>query len=316
MSAFGQAFYGDTMRWFIGTVEEIGSDKPRLGRVKVRIQGVHADASDISTADLPYAQVLIPTTEGGVSGFGQNPNLMVGAQVFGMFLDGVTSQLPLVLGSIPKVEVPSNEQVDNIISNPVQGALYRSTNQGINAAYTHTVASTPGVSNLEITWDFFITFGFPPIAVAAMLGNFWVESAADKFGDLDPKATNGVAIGIAQWEDTRLVGLKQFATKNPWYGKFETLTSQLFWIEEELREEYKSAMGVKDITNVADATVFWQHRYEKNAYEIDYGQRPPTKVPSKYIVQNMYINKRLHEDRRVHHAERIYKQFTSAKVTA
>jgi hypothetical protein len=310
------AFYGDTMRWFIGVVEETGSDKPKLGRVKVRIHGVHGDASEVSTADLPHAQVLVPTTEEGVSGFGANPNLMVGAQVFGMFLDGSTSQLPLVLGSIPKVEVPSREQVENIIYNPITGAIIRNTRQGINVAYTHTVASTPGVSNLEITWDFFIAVGFPPIAVAAMLGNFWVESFGDKFGDLDPKATNGVDFGIAQWGATRLVGLKQFATKNPWYGKFETLTSQLFWIEEELREEYKSAMGVKDITNVADATVFWQHRYEKNAYEIDYGQRPPTKVPSKYIVQNMYINKRLHEARRVHHAERIYKQFTSAKVTA
>jgi hypothetical protein len=312
MSAFGQAFYGDTMRWFIGTVEEIGSDIPRLGRVKVRIQGVHADASDISTADLPYAQVLIPTTEGGVSGFGQNPNLMVGAQVFGMFLDGVTSQLPLVLGSIPKVEVPSNEQVDNIISNPVQGALYQSTNQGINAAYTHTVASTPGVSNLEIAWNDFSAYGFPPIAVAAMLGNFWVESAADKFGDLDPKATNGVAIGIAQWEDTRLVGLKQFATDNSHHGGFETLRCQIEWVMEELSGFYTSAMGVKDITNVADAAVFWQHRYEQNRYETNDGK----KVPSKYIVQNLKINRRLHEDRRVHHAERIYKQFTSAKVTA
>ena len=61
MSGYGQSFYGDTMRWFIGVVEEVGSDVPRLGRVKVRIHGVHADASLISVADLPYAQVLIPT---------------------------------------------------------------------------------------------------------------------------------------------------------------------------------------------------------------------------------------------------------------
>jgi hypothetical protein len=80
---------------------------------------------------------------------------------------------------------------------------------------------------------------------------------------------------------------------------------------EELRGEFKSAMGIKDMTNVADAAVFWQHRYEKNAYETNDGK----KVPSKYIVQNLKINRRLHEDRRVHHAERIYKQFTSAKVT-
>lgn len=314
MSAFGQLFYGDTMRWFIGVVEETGSDKPRLGRVKVRIHGVHADASEISTADLPYAQVLVPTTEEGVSGFGSNPNLMVGAQVFGMFLDGQTSQLPLVLGSIPKVEVPSREQVDNIINNQQAGAIIRSTDEGINVAYAHTVASTAGSSNLSVGWEFFKINGFPPIAVAAMLGNFWVESGGDSFGDLDPNAiyTASGARGLAQWERTRLVGLKQFATDNPWYGGFETLTCQLFWVMAELAGEYKSAMGVKEITNIADAAVFWQHRYEKNVYETNDGK----KVPSKYIVQNLKINRRLHEDRRVHHAERIYKQFSSAKVTA
>ena len=314
MSVFGQSFYGDTMRWFIGVVEETGSDKPRLGRVKVRIHGVHGDASEISTADLPHAQVLVPTTEEGVSGFGANPNLMVGAQVFGMFLDGSTSQLPLVLGSIPKVEVPSREQVDNIISNPITGALIQNTSQGIGAAYFPTVGSTVGISNLEITWNNFSAYGFPPVAVAAMLGNFWVESGGDTFGDLDPRAhnTHSGARGLAQWEDTRLVALEQFAIDNSHHGGFLTLRCQIEWIMVELAGEYKSAMGIKDMTNVADAAVFWQHRYEKNAYETNDGK----KVPSKYVVQNLKINRRLHEDRRIHHAERIYKQFTSAKVTA
>ena len=55
-------FYGDKpIRWFVGTVVEKGNDEPRLGRVKVRIEGVHGP--DVSNADIPYAQVLIPTTE-------------------------------------------------------------------------------------------------------------------------------------------------------------------------------------------------------------------------------------------------------------
>ena len=128
-------FYGDTIRWFMGVVEQVGGDIPRLGRVKVRIYGVHADATEISTADLPYAQVLVPTTEGGVSGIGQNPNLVVGAQVFGIFLDGVSSQLPLVMGSVPKIDMMSKEQVDNTIKNPSTGSIAPYTNQGILAAY-------------------------------------------------------------------------------------------------------------------------------------------------------------------------------------
>lgn len=320
--SYKSPFYGDTMRWFIGVVEEVGNDVPRLGRAKVRIYGVHADASEIPTADLPYAQVLVPTTEGGVSGIGQNPNLMVGAQVFGIFLDGETSQLPLVIGSIPKIEVPSREQVDSLITNPNVGALIQNTNKGITAAYFEQVNSSinPGSTNLSYAWEFFTIYSFPPVAIAAMLGNFWVESFGNKFGDLEPKALFGGAIatldstqatGLAQWEDTRLGGLKAFAKTKPSYGNHLGLIMQLEWVMEELRGEYKSALGVRQITNVADATVFWQHRYEKNAYAKDENKEP---IPSKYIVQGLSINQRLHEAERVHHAERIYTQFTGKNI--
>ena len=56
-------FYGDVMRWWVGVVEEIATDIDKLGKVKVRIYGVHDDASKISIDDLPYAQCLVPTTE-------------------------------------------------------------------------------------------------------------------------------------------------------------------------------------------------------------------------------------------------------------
>ena len=37
-------FYGDVMRWWVGVVEEIATDIDKLGKVKVRIYGVHDDA--------------------------------------------------------------------------------------------------------------------------------------------------------------------------------------------------------------------------------------------------------------------------------
>ena len=40
-------FYGDVMRWWVGVVEEIATDIDKLGKVKVRIYGVHDDASKI-----------------------------------------------------------------------------------------------------------------------------------------------------------------------------------------------------------------------------------------------------------------------------
>jgi hypothetical protein len=109
-------YYGDTTRWFIGRVVDI-IDPLKLGRIKVRIYGIHTDnVIDISDDDLPWSQVVAPITEGGTNAFGNNLGLLPGAQVFGVFLDGTDSQMPLILGSMPKYE---DESVDSISTNPL-----------------------------------------------------------------------------------------------------------------------------------------------------------------------------------------------------
>lgn len=115
-------FYGDNMRWFLGTVVN-HQDPENLRRVQVRIHGIHPnDHVHLQNADLPWATVLAPTTSGGTSGIGSAPSLLAGAQVFGIFLDGKMSQLPMVMGSIPHISVPSEQQAKNqqdvIRSNP------------------------------------------------------------------------------------------------------------------------------------------------------------------------------------------------------
>ena len=91
------SYYGDETRWFIGTVIN-NVDPLKLDRVKVRIHGIHSESiTDIADEDLPWAQVNIPVTEGGSSGLGSNSQLKVRAQVFGIFLDGRNSQMPLFL---------------------------------------------------------------------------------------------------------------------------------------------------------------------------------------------------------------------------
>ena len=98
-------YYGDETRWFVGKVVQAHGDPEELGRIKVRIYGVHPDnQADAEIYDLPWASAVVPTTEGGSSGFGATVGLKEGAQVFGIFMDGKNSQLPLVLGSIPKNE--------------------------------------------------------------------------------------------------------------------------------------------------------------------------------------------------------------------
>lgn len=102
--------YGDKYRWFIGTVEN-NLDPLKMGRVQVRIAGVHSNnEEDIRTYDLPWAQCVLPTTEGGISGIGRMPQLQPGAQVTGFFLDNESSQIPLIIGSIPKIDLPNETQ--------------------------------------------------------------------------------------------------------------------------------------------------------------------------------------------------------------
>lgn len=93
-------FYGDDVRWFIGTVVSI-ADPLKLGRIKVRVHGVYDDIPD---ENLPYAQTVVPITEGGTNGLGNNVGIQPNARVFGVFMDGKNSQSPLVLGSMPKFE--------------------------------------------------------------------------------------------------------------------------------------------------------------------------------------------------------------------
>jgi hypothetical protein len=91
-------FYGDQTRWFVGVVVDL-QDPKKLGRVKVRVFGVYDDIED---KDLPWAQIVVPITSGVNDGNGQYLGLLKDSQVFGMFLDGQNSQLPMVIGTIPK----------------------------------------------------------------------------------------------------------------------------------------------------------------------------------------------------------------------
>jgi len=91
-------YYGDQTRWFLGEVVNIKDDPLKIGRARVRIFGVY---DEIDEKDLPWAQIVVPVTHAVNEKLGQVTGLLVGTQVFGIFLDGQSSQLPLIVGSIP-----------------------------------------------------------------------------------------------------------------------------------------------------------------------------------------------------------------------
>ncbi len=104
-------YYGDQTRWFLGEVVKVKDDPLKLGRVKVRVVGVHDDKKLIKEDHLPWAQIVVPVTQGVHEGKGQYLGILVGTQVFGIFLDGQNSQLPMVIGTVPK-EGDANPKAD------------------------------------------------------------------------------------------------------------------------------------------------------------------------------------------------------------
>ena len=272
-------FYGDQpMRWFVGVVVEKGADVPRLGRVKVRIPGVHGP--DVTNEDLPYAQVLIPTTEPGTSGLGWNPSLEPSATVFGIFLDGKQSQLPLVMGSIPVVHMPSLTQIANGIAWSNDGAPGVGSPPNADAALSGPPESfvvDPDVKyggNVQYAYQYFSKTGvFTPIAIAALTGNFLAESGGTvdgRFdirpaveGDIGLKRKEDKSIGIAQWygPSDRQNALFKFAKDKG--GSPYDLEIQVQWVVHEWQTvgDYNLSR-LNNYKTIGPATVYVHHFYE------------------------------------------------------
>ena len=109
-------FYGDETRWFMGVVVDAYNDPKKLGRIKVRVFGVYDNIED---KDLPWSQIVVPITQGIHEGKGQNLGILNGTQVFGVFLDGKNSQLPMVIGTVPKVGDTNAKAEENYPHNKV-----------------------------------------------------------------------------------------------------------------------------------------------------------------------------------------------------
>ncbi len=247
------SYYGDNTRWFVGRVVDI-NDPLKLDRIKVRIFGIHTeDTNMIPTADLPWAQVAIPTTEGGTSGLGFNTQIKPMAQVFGFFMDGRNSQLPLVIGSIPKIESPVGD------TKLAEGAALQ-----LN-----------GKSNIEKAFNFFISQeggNFTVEQACGMIGNFCVESdASANNGDINPAAVSGFkdegSFGIAQWNPAKAAGerLGKLVTFSSSQGlSHTTLEAQLLFVKYELETfSYFGVGPLRKSETVEQATEVFQNKYER-----------------------------------------------------
>jgi len=259
------SFYGDNInRFFFGIVVNNNDADLNLGRVQIRIPGLHS--SEIRNYDLPWAQVMLPTTEPGVGGVGANPMIANGAQVFGVFLDGKDSQIPLVLGTVPKIDRPSVQQRSTFIGDTIPPA-YTTTSQDNgprNGSRIIPPESLEGSTNAEKVYRFFVNNGFNPEQAAGWVGNFAVESTVN----IDPTAYNpndvgAEAFGIAQWRKERYDALRAWAGETA--QDYRTLETQLGFVLYELEgSERTAATNIRSTRTVEDAARTIDLLYERS----------------------------------------------------
>lgn len=100
----------------VGIVED-RHDPLMLGRVRVRIIGIHTDdKGTLPTSDLPWAMVMQSPTSAAISGIGISPTgIVAGSWVVVTFMDGESCQVPLVMGTLGGV--PQGGDTQEFISN-------------------------------------------------------------------------------------------------------------------------------------------------------------------------------------------------------
>lgn len=234
-------YYGDNTRWFIARVID-GSPPPGLeGRVRVRIFGIHSDnTNDIPQADLPWAQVMKPSNSYGVSGFGVMPHIQANALVFGIFLDGSNSQLPLVLGSLPQIEYPTSVQAagrQDIAINPFAYDFDQSNSAFQDPIFGNTTFGTENVD--EITpldaGRFFLDNGLPPKQAASVAGTL------QEISNLNPRNEGGIA-GYPK-DSPRYARFVAYCSRLKPQKDINSADVQLMYVLHELHTTHKTAYG-------------------------------------------------------------------------
>ncbi len=254
-------YYGDEVRWFFGKVVDVNSPPGMEGMIKVRIHGIHSpDVNDIPQSDLPWAFVIVPATEPGISGLGKMPQIMPGAMVFGVFVDGKNSQVPMVLGSLPHTELPNTVQSEGRSDIVLKAFSYDNNKQKfefIPAEEPETTPETPPAVSLQqartLIVKFFIDNGFTVEQAAGMTG---VLEVVSQFNPEKSSETTG--FGIAQWPTTspRWKKLLDFSSSLGNTGDWTTLNTQLLFILQELRSSHRTAAGLISKSNLMKDTKY------------------------------------------------------------
>ena len=233
-------FYGDNTRWFIATVVDASPPYGFEGRVKIRVHGLHTESTRlIPQSDLPWAQCVVPTTEGGASGIGRMPQLQPSALVFGMFMDGVNSQTPIVLGSIPHVEFPTSVQLgqtdeDIVADNKPEGLWNKITDAfkpketDIQNEEAGNISTTVKIARQNTAVKFFLNVGYTEKQAIGLTAGLSIASGMRT--GINPQAK-----GLGAFSDRRFADLKKFSNQS------DNFLTQLAFVAYELNGTQSSA---------------------------------------------------------------------------
>lgn len=138
---------------FYTGIVEARNDPLKLGRVRVRVFGVHSEIrSDVPTESLPWANVLRPSTSASISGIGHSGTQFVeGTMVYVFFSDGESKQMPVVIGSIPGVPLfksPFGDNGSGLIES-LEDVLIQGTMSTVQATSEGTLLDSSGQSVLD-----------------------------------------------------------------------------------------------------------------------------------------------------------------------
>jgi hypothetical protein len=237
-------YYGDKVRWFVADVIDTSPPYGLEGRVRLRIHGIHNPSTrEVRQNDLPWAQVVLPTTEGGVSGLGSTPRLEAGSFVFGMFMDGTESQVPIVIGSLPRTEYPTSIQkqvaFDSLLErispdqefyNQSTGSIDESSKALKNEVRYFPIDGFTSKLRRDVAVKFFLSTGYSIKQACAIVGAISRTNSS-----FDTTYTNVGGTGLMGWSDVRFTRLKAFS--NEWWH----FSTQLAFISYELNTTHVDA---------------------------------------------------------------------------
>jgi hypothetical protein len=142
----------DGFLWWIGQVATEGSQQKQLdkegwgNRRKVRIMGYHpSNEQDLSNDDLPWAQVLLSTSDGsGAGNYATSIKISPGDCVFGFFMDGDNAQLPVIIGVFGKTSEGASAEEFKLPFEPFTGYTSKIKNDGSKVSKDQTNENTQG----------------------------------------------------------------------------------------------------------------------------------------------------------------------------